>query len=85
MIQNSPELGLSNVSSVRGSSRSCSRGSSVSVPSGTGFHRPATIDETTRKCVRLGLPNKKKKKHLVTCTFEPSQSGDDDDEKMVLI
>ena len=56
MIQNSPELGLSNVSSMRGSSRSCSR---VSVPGGTEFHRPVSIDETTRTCVRLGLPNKK--------------------------
>ena len=84
MIQNSPALELSNVSSVRGSSRSCSRGSSVSVPSGTGFHRPATIDETTRKCVRLGLPNKKHK-HLVTCTFEPWKRDDDDDDDEIAL
>ena len=68
MIQNSP-----------GSSRSCSPGSSVSVPGRTRFHRPVSNDETTRKCVRLGLPNKKHK-HLVTCTFEPSNSIDEEDD-----
>ena len=59
MIQNPPGLELSNVSSVRGSSRSCSRSSSVSVPSGTGFHRPATNNETTRKMRSPGVTKQK--------------------------